>query len=97
MKVERLEPTHPLAKMRLLAVLAVWADFWSLLLPPSARIVIAAPSGVLRKLQSGRVFQHAIQLFDGRVGGFLGLELNLDIQLRIVRVPYPRHGTVGAD
>ena len=25
MKVERLEPTHPLAKMRLLAVLTVWA------------------------------------------------------------------------
>ena len=57
MKVERLEPTHPLAKIRLLAVLAVWADFCALLLPPSARIVIAAPSGVLLKLQSGRIFQ----------------------------------------
>jgi hypothetical protein len=65
-KVERLEPTHPFAKMRLLAVLAVWADFWALLLPTSARIVIAAGP-------VGAVVGGAVGAATGTVGGILGV------------------------
>jgi hypothetical protein len=47
MKVERLEPTHPLAKMRLLAVLTVWAGrcyYRPALALSSARLQASSPN-----------------------------------------------------
>jgi hypothetical protein len=45
----------------------------------------------------GRPFQRTVQIFNRIVGSLLILELQLDILLRIVGMPYPNHGTVGTD
>jgi hypothetical protein len=59
---------------------------------------IATRTAMIRSFKTSRcVLQHPVQLLDRRVGGALALELNLDIHLGIVRMPYPHHRSVGAD
>jgi hypothetical protein len=50
---------------------------------------------IFPELHPGRPFQHTVQLLNRIVGSLLALELQLDILLRIVGMPYPNHGTVG--
>src|SRR3954466_10574578 len=68
------------------------------------KTLLASPAGFLfgppawllifPELHPGRQFQRTIQMPNRIVGSLLTLELQLDILLRIVRMPYPNHGTV---
>jgi hypothetical protein len=66
-------------------------------LAPPAGFSVGTPGWLLifSELHPGRPFQRTVQLLNGIVGSLLALELQLDILLRIVGMPYPNHGTVG--
>lgn len=54
-------------------------------------------TGRLLRTQARCVFQRAVQFFDRGIGRLSRLELDLDVQLRIVWVPQPNNRAVGAD
>src|SRR3954466_12687769 len=69
------------------------------------KTLLASPAGFLfgppawllifPEFHPGRPFQRIIQMPNRIVGSLLALELQLDILLRIVGVPYPKHWTGG--